>query len=145
MCIRDSSAPLQFGYALPEPTPAWTSYFEPVATVFAAREFVGGQQNEAAEYDEEHLKLLLGAGALGMRFILLNADADYPTGRGYNFTENPHLTPTPWYVVNDLWAIDEHRIQTLTRYGIKNKRSSDMHSDAKLYIDQAEAALERCV
>lgn len=136
------SAPLQFGYALPEPTPAWTSYFEPVATVFAAREFVGGQQNEAAEYDEEHLKLLLGAGALGMRFILLNADADYPTGRGYNFTENPHLTPTPWYVVNDLWAIDEHRIQTLTRYGIKNKRSSDMHSDAKLYIDQAEAALE---
>ncbi len=137
---QSDAEPFEYGYSLPIPPQQWDSYYEPVATVFSARQPMTAQEGGAKSGDEERLKLLMGAGSLGMRFILLNSSPEKPNGTGFDFTENPKITPTPYYVARDLWTIDDDRIRTLAKYGIENKRSSDMHLEAKEYLDDAEAA-----
>ena len=136
-----NAEPYQYGFALPEPPQQWVSYYEPVATVFSARQFIGGGGATAQKSDEK-LKLLMGAGALGLRFILINADAEHPEGQGYDFTQYPKITPTPYYVSRDLWAIDEYRINTLEKFGIENRRSIELHRKGKLYLTEADARLK---
>ncbi len=146
LAVLDSvsdSEPFEYGYSLPAPQQAWDSYFEPVATVFASRHRAGGADSGRAANEQERLKLLMGAGALGMRFILINSSQEKPEGTGFDFAEMPRITPTPWYVAKDLWSIDESRITTLRKYGIENKRSSDLHEQSKLAMDLAQESLDQ--
>lgn len=138
------SEPFEYGFSLPAPQQAWDSYFEPVATVFASRHRAGGSTDDSgrAANDEERLKLLMGAGALGMRFILINSSAQKPEGTGFDFAEMPRITPTPWYVVKDLWSIDDSRITTMKKYGIENKRSDELHRQSKMAMDAAQESLD---
>jgi hypothetical protein len=130
---RTDAEPYEFGYCMPLPPQQWVSYYEPVAVIFAT--------------PGTNVKVTMGASVLGLRFTLLNSQAvednDLYLGTGYPIDKYPSLAMTPFYVVKDMWNLNEIRIQKLRRYGIENARTTEAHKTAKQYLDAATAALEQ--
>ena len=63
------------------------------------------------------------------------ADHDLYLGTGYPIDKYPSLAMTPFYVVKDMWNLNEIRCQKLRRYGIENARTTDAHRTAKEFLD----------
>ncbi len=121
-----NASPFSWGMSLPEPSRQWQSYLEPVAVVYGK--------------SGEQLKFGFGLSVLGNRFLLLNGTRDDPMGKGYDLGQNPILYPLPRRVAEDMWYLNESRIETLRGYGIKNKRMEELHAGAWEALAQADAA-----
>jgi len=130
---RTDAEPYEYGYCMPLPPQQWVSYYEPVAVVFAT--------------PGTNVKVTMGASILGLRFLLLNSQPtekdDLYLGTGYPIDKHPTLPMTPFYVVKDMWNLDEVRLEKLRRYGIGNARTDEAHSTAKKYLDEATGALQQ--
>ena len=161
--------PREYGYALAKPEPG-ISYVEDAAVIFARRgnEFsgggaanpagganpmaAGGTGDGGATNKLRQFKILMGSGPANTRFLLINSTPANPEGEGYvmgagggpnavNSSRSSALINTSLLVAQDMWNLDEYRIQRLLKNNIKNEGVLKLHEDAKIYIAKARAAL----
>jgi len=86
--------------------------------------------------------LTLGVGFQGKRLILINNSPELPEGEGFVVEE---LTTLPSMILQgaeDMWTLDETRIQKLERNGVNNPRLRDLHEQSGTLIATAREALE---
>jgi len=95
----------------------------------------------------EHVKLTMSAGLMGIRFALLNAQgsANETEARGIGLQTNRPgaFVRTAYQSANDMWQLNEARIQELKRFAIDNARLDQLHLDARHNLDLAATALEQ--
>ncbi len=123
-----NSTPVEFGYTIGEGPSARD---EPVGVLFAR--------------PEARVKVGLGAGLLGFRYLLLNArDAsskEAALGSGFEIGSGTSFLRTTYLAAHDMWTLDESRMRELQGFGIENQRLSDLHGRAKAQLDAAAEAL----
>ena len=106
----------------------------------------------------ERVKVLLGTGLLGVKYLLTNAPRDLldspvaaaeaspallerARGSGYpvddGLIRHPLLRST-----TDMWVIDDVRMKILERYGIRNERVGRLHELARDFLEEAREALD---
>jgi hypothetical protein len=129
---ESDAEPRTFGVTVPHPEP-WRGHVEDVALVFAA--------------PNQRVKVMMGLGPGSVRMLLLDAstvDAKNRSGLGYlaDPEDPPFIAHTPLHVTQDMWALDELRMQKLAGFRIVNKIVKDLHETAKGLLEEAEAALE---
>ncbi|KPJ64761.1 hypothetical protein AMK68_00655 [candidate division KD3-62 bacterium DG_56] len=141
--------PQYYGCLLARPE-AWASHVEDVALVFMPR--------------YAKVKVTMNLGPTARRFVLLKSDAKNPQGVGFPPESLRHtvveraagggmverrvsssfvVENTPLQVANDLWHLDEMRINKLAKFRIINDNLNQLHEDARQNINQARAALKR--
>ncbi len=89
------------------------------------------------------VRLTLGLGAQEKRLILINNTPEDPVGAGYVLSE---LDSIPSWVLagaRSMWLLNEDRIHRFEQHGIGNPRVESFHREAREYLEEAEAALER--
>ena len=128
------SEPRSYGYELPIHSPpakvagtVSASYVEPVAVVYAPR-------NKA-------VKVTMGMGLLGLRFILINSTPNDPEGSGFNPSIRRSVPRTSFQAAHDMWQIDDWRIRQQKTFGISSLRLDNLHGKAGSFLKQAEQAL----
>ncbi|MBM3277691.1 MAG: ABC transporter permease [Candidatus Handelsmanbacteria bacterium] len=88
------------------------------------------------------LKLLLGE---ERQLLLLNSQGSQSEkeARGIGYPLEPQsLLPTELKALEDMWRLDEARLQTLRRHAIENQRLSQLHQRGGELLAQARAAWE---
>ncbi len=119
-----NTAPQEYGYTL------GYGPNEPVGVVFTT--------------PGERVKLIMSAGPIGIRFMLLNSDGpgSEQAARGSGFTTLTHgaITHTAFQAAIDMWTLDEARIRELRAYGIQNQRLNALHKQARNHLERAEEA-----
>ena len=163
--------PRQYGYALPKPEPG-ISYVEDAAVIFARRGSEYGdlaadpggttaagaptaEQKKAAAANDSlrKFKIIMGSGPAATRFLLINSTPENPEGEGYvmgagdgpdavNSSRSSSIIHTSLRVAQDMWKLDEFRIQRLAKNNIVNQGVVKLHGDAKEFIEKAQKALE---
>ncbi|NQT86814.1 M28 family peptidase, partial [bacterium] len=124
-----NSSPTNYGYVLPR-NPKWMSTAETCAVVFAK--------------PQARLRILMGAGPVGKRMLLLNASKDEPLGTGFSVAEEGSTLPlTSLRAVNDLWLLDEKRTADFREHGLESPRVDRLHGAAKVRLGKARTALEQ--
>jgi len=124
-----NSSPMNFGYLLPR-NPPWRSAAETCAVVFAK--------------PGTRLRILMGAGPIGKRMLLLNARAEEPLGTGFTVGDQGGSIPlTPLRAARDMWLLDEHRVSDFRAHGLENPRVRRLHAEAGRRRGEAERALAR--
>ena len=84
-------------------------------------------------------KVTMSTGLFGRRLVLTNASPESPEGTG--FPAGTWAIPqTSYRVAQDMWHLDESRIQALKRAGINSDRLEGFHRQAKELLDKAETA-----
>lgn len=122
-----NSSPANFGYLLPR-NPPWMSATETCSVLFAK--------------PGTRLRILMGAGLIGKRLLLLNATEDEPLGTGYAVPEEGGaIALTPLRAAKDMWRLDEDRIARFRKHGLENPRVAKLHRSAARRLRSAEAAL----
>ncbi len=125
--------PRRYGLTVPHPEP-WRGHVEDVALVFADKT----PENPA------RVKVMMGLGAGSVRMLLLDASTvseKNPQGLGY-LADKPFALPhTPLRVTEDMWALDEMRMQKLAGFRIVNDIVWKHHAKAKELLEEAKAAL----
>ena len=122
-----NSSPANFGYLLPR-NPPWMSATETCAVVFAK--------------PGTRLRILMGAGPIGKRLLLLNASDAEPLGTGFEVPEHGgDIALTPLRAGRDMWRLDESRIARFRQHGLENPRVNRLHETAARQLQAAEAAL----
>ncbi|NLO04772.1 MAG: M28 family peptidase [candidate division WS1 bacterium] len=128
---EDYSEPISYGYSINEAAQLlaaeFPSYVEPSAVVYSIPEI--------------DVQVTMSMGLVGIRMIAINATPETPTGIGFPAATTPRIPLTPLQIANDMWLIDEFRIQRLERHGIANQRVLELHETAKLSLDVANKAL----
>ena len=147
--------PRMYGYAFDPQDPGLVgSYVEDMAVVFAQ--------------PGSRFKIMMGYGPANTRFLLINATPKYPQGIGYlvggspsqsqNGVEVPNgsgssqptgneiarggaIYDTALHVAEDMWQLDNFRINRLGAYRIINKGIDDLHRRAAAAIQLAKKAL----
>jgi hypothetical protein len=124
-----NTAPVEYGYTIGEGPSARD---EPVGVLFARR--------------DDRIKIGLGAGLLGFRYLLLNSqvtsDKMAALGEGYRIGTNTSFARTTFLAARDMWSLDEARMRELEGFGIENHRLTNLHQRAKTQLDAARAAAE---
>ncbi len=122
-----NTAPVEYGYTIGEGPSALS---EPYGVLFARR--------------DNRVKVGLGAGLLGFRYLLLNseptADKYQALGRGYLIEAGTTFAQTTYLAARDMWNLDEARMRELQRFGIENNRLTSLHRRAREQLDAAERA-----
>jgi len=93
----------------------------------------------------ERLKLTMSQGLMGIRFMLLNAEGDLSQagqGSGYPVDRPGAFIHTSYLAARDMWALNEARIRKMMRFGISNRRVTQLHDEAGRRIQSAATALE---
>jgi len=128
------SEPRSFGYELPIHSPpakvagtVSASYVEPVAVVYAPR--------------QKPIKVTMGMGLLGLRFILINATPSDPEGAGFAPTQRDSVPRTSYQAARDMWLVDDWRISQQKTFGISSLRLDRLHGKAGEFLQQAEDAI----
>lgn len=126
---KDYSEPISFGYCistLGASAAEFPSYTEPCAVIFSQ--------------PDVDLQVTMSMGLLGVRMILINATEKRPTGEGFPAASTPRIPFTPLKVAQDMWRIDEFRMERLRTRGIRNSRLEKLHTAAldSLKIAQQE-------
>ncbi len=126
-----NSSPINYGYLLPR-NPTWMSASETCAVVFAK--------------PGTRLRILMGAGPVGKRLLLLNASKDQPLGTGLAVPETGGAIPlTPLSAARDMWLLDDKRATDFSAHGLENPRVKQLHAQAAERLASAQNALaERC-
>ena len=129
---EDFSEPISYGYSIDEMqqllAAEFPSYTEPVAVIYSIPDL--------------DFQVTMSMGLVGIRLIAINATPQRPTGIGFPAAETPRIPFTPLQVAQDMWAINEYRIQRLERHGIANQRVVELHEMARASLEVAEAAIE---
>ncbi|HNT34060.1 MAG TPA: ABC transporter permease, partial [bacterium] len=111
----------------------------------------------AAEPDER-IKILGSTGPYGVKYLLTNAPEELLTnpvpaaditneieeqsrGTGYPLTAS--LDHSAYKAARDMWIIDDIRIKSFSRYGIRNERLMRLHEQAREALLSAKAFLEQ--
>ncbi|MFP4056449.1 MAG: FtsX-like permease family protein [Candidatus Brocadiia bacterium] len=124
-----NSSPINYGYLLPR-NPPWMSATETCAVVFAK--------------PGTHLRILMGAGPIGKRMLLLNASKEAPLGTGFVVGQQGGAVPlTPLRAARDMWHLDDHRARQFRAHGLENPRVDILHASAARRLDRAATALAR--
>ncbi|MEW6751869.1 MAG: FtsX-like permease family protein [Candidatus Latescibacterota bacterium] len=105
------------------------------------------------------LKVLMGTGLLGARYLLTNAPRDLldrPIAAaqatpamllqalGAGFRVEAGLVPRPLHQSTaDMWILDDVRMKVLERYGVRNERMARLHEQARTHLLAARLSLER--
>ncbi|MFP5259261.1 MAG: FtsX-like permease family protein, partial [Acidobacteriota bacterium] len=85
-------------------------------------------------------KCILSDTVLSRKLLLLNADAEHPTGVGYPVDAYPVLPATELLGARDMWALVGPRIATLESHGIVSERIRDLTERGRaLYADALAA------
>jgi hypothetical protein len=87
-------------------------------------------------------KCILSDTVLARKLLLLNADADHPTGVGYPVDAWPILPATELLGARDMWALVGPRIANLESHGIVSERIRDLTDQGRSLYAQALAAGE---
>ncbi|NQT51388.1 M28 family peptidase, partial [bacterium] len=123
-----NSSPMNFGYLLPR-NPPWLSSTETSSVVFAK--------------PGTRLRVLMGAGMVGKRLLLLNATRTKPLGTGFLVGEQGSTVPlTPLQAASDMWYLDHSRVTTFEKHGLENPRVRRLHNSAEALLVQARKALK---
>ncbi|MFN4227554.1 MAG: FtsX-like permease family protein, partial [Candidatus Ratteibacteria bacterium] len=131
-----NSSPDAYGYFLQFPGGIpflWSSYCEPVGTVFAK--------------ENSKIKILGETGPLGKRLLLLNSRETYTNkewaeGLGFDVNEISAIYNTPYQGAKDMIILDNYRRYNFERYGIKNERLFELQEKSKELLQKAEDALK---
>lgn len=122
-----NTAPVEYGYTIGEGPSAED---EPVGVLFARR--------------DHQIKVGLGAGILGFRYLLLNSqsttDKQAALGTGYRIGVGTSFARTTFLAARDMWNLDEARMNELEDFGIENRRLSNLHERSKEQLDLAQQA-----
>ncbi len=101
---------------------------EPVGVLFGPNE--RGRDNA--------IKMLVGS-----RMMLLNSrgsDSEQEAkGEGFELA-NDTLLPTPLLAVQDMWNLNQARLNTMRKHAIENQRLSRLHQRAEMHIEKANDA-----
>lgn len=126
----DFSEPISFGYSINEIKVAseFPSYVEPSAVIYAPPDL--------------NVQVTMSMGLVGIRMVCINATPQHPTGMGFEAGTTASVPMTPLQIANDMWLIDQWRIERLQRHGIANQRVLELHETAKEALDTARAALK---
>jgi len=132
--------PRRYGMTIPHPEPG-RGHVEDVALVFAER-----MRSEKGKEPPPpaRIKVMMGLNAGAVRMLLLDGKTITPAneqGTGYQVDKPFALSHTPLKVTEDMWALDEARMQKLASFRIVNDIVQQLHSDAKLHLDAAKKAL----
>lgn len=110
----------------------------------------------AAEPDER-LKILGSTGPYGVKYLLTNAPEQLlinpvaedeiteeieEASRGTGYPLTPSLDYCAYKAARDMWIVDDIRIKSFTRYGIRNERLVALHDQARDALLQAKEFLE---
>ena len=103
------------------------------------------------------VKMLMGTDLLGIKYLLTNAPAELlqepievaqatpellQRAKGQGYAIESGLIRHPLYrSAADMWVIDDVRMKILERYGVRNERVAQLHEEARLALQQAQAAL----
>jgi len=87
-------------------------------------------------------KCILSDTVLSRKLLLLNADAEHPTGVGYPVEAFPVLPDTELLGARDMWALVGPRIATLEAHGIVSERIRDLTDRGRALYADALAARE---
>jgi cell division protein FtsX len=127
---KTDASPVEYSFLRPNAS-SGVAEIEPVAIVF-------GKKNE-------HFKLIMAAGLLGKRLVLLRTHAPENTEKpindeGYGFItadgpEPNRISHIAYQTALDLWTLDQNRIRLLKSFGINNERVDGLHGDAGCPID----------
>jgi hypothetical protein len=127
--------PRHYGLTIPHPEPG-RGHVEDVALVFAEPGY--------------RVKVMMGLGGGSIRMLLLNAPtitAKDESGLGYEADKPFAISHTPLKVTQDMWALDELRINKLKSFRIVNDiisnpdpKNPGWHEKARNLLTQAEAA-----
>lgn len=120
--------PRSFGYSVPRPEEG-VSFVEDAALVYVKK--------------DTRVKITMELGPAARRFLLLNSDAKNPQGVGFLADRNKTIANTPWQVANDMWMLDEWRINRLAKYRIVNQNLNNLHAKAAENLKLAAQALRR--
>jgi len=124
-----NSSPINFGYLLPR-NPTWVSTTETCAVIFAK--------------PGTRLRILMGAGLIGKRLLLLNASKEQPLGTGFVVGEQGGDIPhTPLHAARDMWLLDDRRSADFRAHGLENPRVTQLHALAAARLKAADEALAR--
>ena len=136
---RTDADPVEYGYLRPS-APQGVAAIEPIAIVFGK---YGAAPGAKAKVGEEGLrfKLIMAAGLLGKRLVLLNTDPTITArndtrgfeGQGFpieNTEEANRVLRVSYQSARDLWVIDQQRIRLLKGFGINNERVDALHGSA---------------
>ncbi|MBV9470390.1 MAG: FtsX-like permease family protein, partial [Abitibacteriaceae bacterium] len=130
MAVLDGTTdaePVQYGFLRPS-APGGSSDIEPTSIVFSK--------------PGDRFKLIMSAGLLGKRLILLdttpgaalaNGKTVLPEGSGFVVPDDPNsnsIIRVAYQAARDLWTLDQERIFLLKRFGINNERVDTLHGQA---------------
>ncbi|MBI3946193.1 MAG: M28 family peptidase [Armatimonadetes bacterium] len=133
---QSNAEPRMYGYAISKPE-LWISHVEDAAVIYSSP-----PHPEAGMEKATRIKVLMGAGPISTRFVLINSTKQNPEGEGYETKASGAIFNTAQKVAQDMWNMDEYRIQRLAKYRIINKGLNDLHALAKSELEKAQEALD---
>lgn len=89
------------------------------------------------------IKLTLSDTVTQKKILLLNSDAESPTGQGYRITDWPTLPMTEYRAAKDMWNLLNPRVHNLEQHGIINDRIQDLTQRGQAAMKQATEAMEK--
>jgi hypothetical protein len=128
---RTDAEPREYGLTVSHPEP-WRGHVEDVALVFAEK----GQR----------VKVMMGLGGGSVRMLLLDADTitqANESGLGYLADKPFSLSHTPLRVTEDMWKLDDLRMEKLASFRIVNDVVVTLHQTAQKLLEQAKKSLAR--
>jgi len=136
---RTEAEPRSFGYAISRPE-TWVSHVEDVALVFAARPAEWEHGMGGVQLPATRVKVVMQTGPAVRRLVLLNASRKHPEGEGILADRSKLLARTPQRVAQDMWYLDQSRIDLLMRFRIIDQALAQMHRSAQQDLERAQAA-----
>jgi cell division protein FtsX len=133
---RTDANPVEYGYLKPA-APSNVAEIEPAGIVYSK--------------PDERYKLIMAAGLLGKRLVLLRTDTPEQKtpikyeGAGFtvkNEDQPNRVTRIAYQTALDLWTLDQFRIRLLKGFGINNERVDLLHGQAGCPI--GEKNLPQC-
>ncbi len=134
--------PRRYGVTISHPEP-WRGHVEDVALIFADNP---PKLSAEAKVIPASIKVMMGLGGGSIRMLLLNGETitpKTPSGTGYVITEPTAIAHTPLRVTDDMWTLDEVRMQKLASFRIVNDIVVQLHNTARGLLDEAEDALAK--
>lgn len=119
--------PRLYGYCMAMPEP-FVSHVEDAAVIFSM--------------PNTKMKIVMGSGPTANRLVLINSTKKDPEGIGINVGVGD-ISNTSMRVAEDLWNMDEFRINRLAKYRIVNEGINELHAKAKVEIQEARDAASK--
>lgn len=121
-----NTAPQEYGYAI------GFGADEPVGVVFTT--------------PGERVKIAMRSGSIGVRYLLLNSSGadteEMARGKGFQTLTHGSFLRTSFQAAKDMWLLNEARMNELAAYSVENMRLNNLHAQSKVYLDQAEEAMQ---